>query len=70
MYSISRDPNTGLWVVIDTATNKRLGRAELPSDAISLAISNNGMPASERNALLAQATSIEQQEAQQQHVLK
>jgi hypothetical protein len=43
-----------------------LGRAELPSDAISLAISNNGMPASERNALLAQATSIEQQEAQQQ----
>ena len=66
MYSIFRDPNTGLWVVIDTATNKRLGRAELPSDAISLAISNNGMPASERDALLAQATSIEQQEAQQQ----
>lgn len=64
MYSIFRDPATGLWVVVDDATGRRLGRAELPSSAINLAI-QQGMPAENRNALLAQAARIQEQEQNQ-----
>jgi hypothetical protein len=60
-YKIFRDPNTGLWVVVDSSTGKRLSRAELPSDAINLAI-QKGMPPENRDALLAEAAGIEQQE--------
>ena len=64
MYSIFRDPATGLWIVVDDATGRRLGRAELPSSAINLAI-QQGMPAENRNALLAQAARIQEQEQNQ-----
>jgi len=61
MYSILRDPNTGLFKVVDDSTGKTLGRGELPQNAINFAI-QNGMPVENRAALLTEAQVIIERE--------
>jgi hypothetical protein len=61
MYTIRRQDSTGLFIVVDTNTGKTLGRGELPQTAINFAI-QAGMPAENRNALLAEASLIIERE--------
>ncbi len=61
MYVIRRQDTTGLFIVVDTDTGRTIARAELPQNAISLAI-QAGMPAENREALLAEAQVIVNQE--------
>lgn len=61
MYIIRRQDSTGLFIVVDTNTGKTLGRGELPQTAINFAI-QAGMPAENRNALLAEASLIIERE--------
>lgn len=57
MYEIKRQDTTGLFIVIDTSSGKIIGRAEMPSDAINLAI-EKGMPRENKSALLVEAKLI------------
>ena len=54
-YEIKRQESTGLFIVVDTDTGKTLSRAELPSDAINIAIANGTLPADNKQGLLTEA---------------
>lgn len=54
-YEIKRQESTGLFIVVDTNTGKTLSRAELPSDAINIAIANGTLPEDNKQALLTEA---------------
>lgn len=61
-YSMQRQSTTGLWVVVDEANGKILGRAENPDDAINRAIERGEIASFERADLRSQAETIENQE--------
>jgi hypothetical protein len=54
-YEIKRQESTGLFIVVDTDTGKTLSRAELPSDAINIAVANGTLPADNKQGLLTEA---------------
>lgn len=60
MYSIKRQETTGLFIVVDDA-GRTIGRAELPQNAINLAI-QRGMPPENREALLVEARVVVERE--------
>jgi hypothetical protein len=59
-YSIKRQESTGLWVILDDS-GKVLSRAELPTDAVNLAVAK-GADRAELSNIPAEAATIEQAE--------
>jgi len=64
-YEIKRQESTGLFIVVDTDTGKNISRAELPSDAINLAI-QKGMPEENKQGLLTEARVVVDKENSEQ----
>ena len=63
-YEIKRQSTTGLFIVVDTDTGKTISRAELPSDAINLAI-EKGAPV-DKQSLLNEARAVVDKENETQ----
>ena len=63
-YEIKRQSTTGLFIVVDTDTGKIISRAELPSDAINLAI-EKGAPV-DKQSLLNEARAVVDKENETQ----
>jgi hypothetical protein len=61
-FNIQRQETTGLWIIVD-GSGKVVSRAELPSDAVNLAVSK-GVPREELSGIPAQAQQLERQERQ------
>lgn len=62
-YTIQRQSTTGLWIIVDTNTGKIISRAELPSDAVNLAV-EKGIPRGDLSGLVESAQAQERAENQ------
>lgn len=62
-YIIQRQSTTGLWIIVDTSTGTTVSRAELPSDAVNLAVTK-GIPRGDLAGLVESAQAQERAENQ------